>query len=248
MKKNEISGQIFKTNNYSMFKQLKGNRPVDQNHVKFLSKSIALNNMLSSHPLIVNEKMEIIDGQHRLEVAKDRKIDIYYFIVEGGSREDALLLNMYTRVWKLSDWLASYVSLGVPAYITMHNFINEHSDITTLSNALLMFYPQNAYTRNTSAANNFKLGRFTADKLDYATEVTTFLYDISGLLEDNVAMDRDFILAVIKASKAIPLKTLSDRIIEVGKRIARSKDQVDYLRQIEEIINWHRSVDKIRVF
>lgn len=64
------TNEIKRTNNYDMFKRLEGNRFVDPKKVNKLKKSINEVGYISN-PIIVNEKMEVIDGQHRLEALKE---------------------------------------------------------------------------------------------------------------------------------------------------------------------------------
>lgn len=66
-----------KTKNYSLFKKYAKNRDIDGRHVEKLIASIKTANLLDCEPILVNEKMEVIDGQHRLEAAKSLNLDIY---------------------------------------------------------------------------------------------------------------------------------------------------------------------------
>ena len=58
----EIKNKYFKTKNYSMFKKVRGNRDVDPTHVARIVKLIAQRD--TKNPIIVNKKMEVLDGQH----------------------------------------------------------------------------------------------------------------------------------------------------------------------------------------
>ena len=57
---------IQRTNKYDLFKRIESNREVNPAHLKKIEKSISEKNFLHLYPIIVNERMEIIDGQHRL--------------------------------------------------------------------------------------------------------------------------------------------------------------------------------------
>lgn len=58
----QVVGQVCQTNDYSLFKTLKGNRNINQAHLYRLTKSIKEKYLLS--PIVVNEHFEIIDGQN----------------------------------------------------------------------------------------------------------------------------------------------------------------------------------------
>ena len=60
--------KIHVTSDYDQFTYLVGNRDIVNKHVKSLSAEI--DNRDLEIPIIVNEKMEVCDGQHRLEAYK----------------------------------------------------------------------------------------------------------------------------------------------------------------------------------
>jgi len=73
--------KIFYTTDYSKFNTLAGNRQVNIAHVKKLESSFDEEYLIS--PILVNEKFQIIDGQHRFEAAKNLKLPIYYYMIQG---------------------------------------------------------------------------------------------------------------------------------------------------------------------
>ena len=62
--------QVRTTVRYDDFHILPGNREINQAHVLELIESFGKANLFDAHPVVVNEKMEVIDGQHRLEAAR----------------------------------------------------------------------------------------------------------------------------------------------------------------------------------
>ena len=63
------NNKFFETRDYSMFKKVRGNRPVDQAHVKQLKKLIAEKDLMD--PIRVNSNIEVVDGQHTLQARKE---------------------------------------------------------------------------------------------------------------------------------------------------------------------------------
>ena len=61
--------QVFETRDYDQFKKLNGNRNINESQVDGIVHSI-LEVGYQPVPILVNEFMEIIDGQHRLEAVK----------------------------------------------------------------------------------------------------------------------------------------------------------------------------------
>lgn len=82
---------VEKTSNYDQFQYLQGNRPIDKYHLKKLKASIEKNNHLNLHPIIVNDKFEVIDGQHRLNAAKELGYEVYY--IRSSTIEDDHLID-----------------------------------------------------------------------------------------------------------------------------------------------------------
>lgn len=73
-----MAGQILKTSSYTRFNSMRGNRKVSERHVRSLVNSISNRNLLAANPILVDEAMNVIDGQHRLEAARKLNTPIYY--------------------------------------------------------------------------------------------------------------------------------------------------------------------------
>ena len=84
--------QVYQSVNYAQFQPIDGNRTILQHHLKRLKKSMEENFLIS--PILVNEKMEIIDGQHRFEAAKSLGLPIYFFIVQGYGLSEVLKIGL----------------------------------------------------------------------------------------------------------------------------------------------------------
>lgn len=109
---------IVETANYSIFKKLPHNRPVVQSHVIRLAQSMLEKpHLRPARPILCNDKMQIIDGQHRLEGGILNGQTVYYMVVSGLTIDDARLLNALQRTWSLLDYAYSYASSRVPAYV-----------------------------------------------------------------------------------------------------------------------------------
>lgn len=93
------------TTNYSIFKHKDGNRIINEKHVQKIKDSIIKHDYLPSCPIIVDEDYNVIDGQHRLEAAKQLGIAVWY-IVEHEPDEDLLIdLNITQRKWTAGDYI-----------------------------------------------------------------------------------------------------------------------------------------------
>ena len=109
--------KIETTSEYGLFKGLVGNRDKDEGHVA------AIHSTLVKHPelaaiivILVNDKMEIIDGQHRFEALKGLRMPVNYVKVDGMGVEAARALNTNSKNWTPMDWAKSYARLGSEDY------------------------------------------------------------------------------------------------------------------------------------
>ncbi len=119
--------KVYKTNNLSMFKQIDGNRIPNIQHVRRLSDSIRVYGM-KCNPILVNERMEVIDGQHRLMAAKEAESFVYYIIVNGYSLSEVHTLNLNQKNWTKKDFMEGYANMGVESYIKLREFVNKNDD------------------------------------------------------------------------------------------------------------------------
>lgn len=109
--------EIQKTKNYEEFKLCEYNRPVDPFHVRKLKEVLSVDNQLSFHPIIVNEKMEIIDGQHRFVAAKELGLELYYLkgdldyshILSTNINQKKLALKDVVKFYAFRDRLPDYI-------------------------------------------------------------------------------------------------------------------------------------------
>lgn len=114
-----------KTCDYDQFKFRDDNRKrIDTEHIKRLIDSIQTQNLLEMRPIIVNQHMEVLDGQHRLLAAKELKLEIYYEIREHENYM-VPLLNIQ-KEWTTYDFLNYYSRNGFQEYTRLLNFMNHH--------------------------------------------------------------------------------------------------------------------------
>lgn len=120
------SNQVRTTNDYTRFRTLVGNRKPNDLHVKRLSNSFQKRYLFS--PILINEKWQIIDGQHRFLAAKELNLPINYIIVEGYGLNEVQILNTNSANWKKEDYLKAYCDLGSKPYLEMKQFMNDYPD------------------------------------------------------------------------------------------------------------------------
>lgn len=148
---------IKKTKQYDIFHFREDNRQkIDHGHVEKLKQSITARNLLNLRPIIVNEDMEIIDGQHRLMAAKDLGVDIYYEMKEELKSNDIVLLNI-SKSWSMHDFLNYYSKNGNAEYQQLEKFIKEKGITLSLAFGLLGI-------KDSEQRSKFRHGQFKFNK------------------------------------------------------------------------------------
>lgn len=184
---------IKQTTDYDQFKTIVGNRLVTPGQVTRLAGSILKKNMLAQDPIIVNEKMEVIDGQHRLEVAKNNKLPIYYIVLEGANILDVMNLNQVQKAWKSKDFIESYAARGNENFVWFHEFIKENK--LSVSTALTLLYGgQDAWV-----FNSVKSGKLVAreEQRETAERRVGVLWELRPFLKVTGAIPKALIRAIV---------------------------------------------------
>lgn len=233
--------KILATREYNMFKNLKGNRPISTNHVAALTKAIAKHNLLPFEAIVVNEHMQIIDGQHRLAVAKANKLVIYYTIAKGATLADIQELNSTSKPWTGYDYLSSYTEIGIESYEKITYYIKEYD--LNLSIALSIFSPSGY-----GAWRDFKGGKLTIPNEQASIEITEAYVRVRKYAEPRVYKDREFVRAVLKLAQTVSIEEFITKLEVYAQKIEHKSTIQEYLRQFEEIYNYRLRGSAVRLF
>lgn len=112
--------EILHTKNYEMFNKMDGNRHLDRYHLKKLKAAIESDNQLNVHPIIVNKDFHVIDGQHRLQAARDLNLEIYYIrsetvtdlhVIGGNVNQKSFEVENYIDYFAIKEKKAAYIQL-----------------------------------------------------------------------------------------------------------------------------------------
>lgn len=118
--------EIKQTNNYEIFKKLEGNRITDEKRVEKIKKSILKVGYITS-PVLVNQNMEIIDGQGRFEALKQLQLPVEYIVQNDIGIKECIAMNVYQTNWKIQDYINSYAEKGIKSYVYLYNLIEKYS-------------------------------------------------------------------------------------------------------------------------
>ena len=162
-----IFGNIMVTENYDMFKKIGGNRKINKANYAKIVKSMKEEQLII--PIVVNEKYEIIDGQHRFTACKDLGKPVYFYMVRGYGLDQVKRANIASSNWKKENYLDMFVAEGNEIYKEFEE-IKERYDLN-ISNLLKIFAIVQE-KQNARVGYEFENGTFT---LDGKMEVLRFL-------------------------------------------------------------------------
>lgn len=232
--------KIEKTTNYGKFKSIRGNREINRVHLNKLCNSILENNLLEANPIIVNEKFQVLDGQHRLLAAEKLGLPIYYVLTPNGagSIAEVQMLNSNLRVWSMLNYLNSYVARGNSDYVELQNFTNNTG--LSLGIAILLFSGAQSKGRTgNNVINSFKDGTFQATFKDFAYDTYKALTSISKYCDDNSWNDREFVSVLVMTQRAgIKSETLLLKLDTSGIRVPRLATRRQYIRFFEDVLSY----------
>jgi hypothetical protein len=127
MEKRETSYNVYVTKNYGIFKRLVGNRDIPESRISKIVDSIQKIGWIRN-PIIVNEKMEVIDGQGRLTALQRLKMPVEYIIAEGAGNRECIYMNMNMVNWKLPDFIKSYAEQGNENYQRLLSLMEKYAN------------------------------------------------------------------------------------------------------------------------
>lgn len=166
--------EILETTNYDLFKKLEGNRATTVGRVDKIKKSIMEVGYITS-PILVNENMEIIDGQGRFEALRELKLPVEYIIQPGLNFRECIAMNVYQTNWSMTDYIKSYAEKGNQNYIYFYKLLEEFPLIKNFQIFVTAIKEQDKF--NASMLRNGEL-KITEEEYEGARERISEVYDI----------------------------------------------------------------------
>lgn len=144
---------VYQTTDYEKFKIIEGNRNLNKANLRKLISSMKEEQLII--PIIVNEKMEIIDGQHRYCGCVELGKPVYYIINEGYGLKQVKRANTVGVNWTNEDFLLTYMAEGNENYIAINDLKKEHGLQVNIILKIISAFLEKSTAHIT---NNFKNG------------------------------------------------------------------------------------------
>ena len=231
-----------------LFRHLEENRFVNEPHVQALMESYTKDGYLFTI-IYVNEKLEIIDGQHRCEAAKRMGLPVYFMIMPGWGIKEVTILNVNSRNWTIVDFMETHAKAGNPNYVRFKEFyISQEFDVTSCQ--LIVFGKRSAGYAGT---DEFRLGLMQVDE-QQLTDAYLKVKKIEDfqLFHPNGWKSRNFVEAMLTLFKAkgydhehmvLKLQTYPDLLLAGAKSLRVE----EYLGLFLDKYNFRRIKDKLEI-
>jgi hypothetical protein len=233
------------TKDYGMFKFLHGNRDLNEPKINRIIKSVR--NGLSFFqycPIMVNEDMFIIDGQHRFAVCQQLKINVYYVVVPNFSLRQIAEMNNNASKWKDKDFLNCYTDIGMEDYKILGDFAARNFLNLRIASNLLMFGKVKYTPPFSSEKDAFKEGNFKVKFLEKAENIMIAAKRFS--IFTNNYNSRNFLqaLEILLASANYDQKDLIQKLKLHDLKIEQRNSPKEYLSHLEDLYNFKNSKRK----
>lgn len=166
--------KILSTKDYSAFKGIKGNRTVRPAHVKKLITAIQADpEAIKYNPILINEKWEVIDGQHRLEAIKALELEVFYVQVEGLTLTNVQKINSIAKQWQPIDYAKAFAKLGNKNY-AHYVEVKEDRELTLNHDSLMRYLALD----NPITSQSFNEGKLKVDNFRRSVELLKQLREV----------------------------------------------------------------------
>ena len=238
--------KIHITKNLDQFKILKGNREIVKSWVLKLKGLIEKNDL--QVPILVDENMYILDGQHRVEAYKLLNYPVLYIIKHGWTLEDVREINSNQKSWKHFDVVKSYSENNYSDYTTLKWFVECYGFAVIPSIAML----NGKYYTSSKILTEFKQGHFKIDNLEWGKKQAERLLWLKDYTEHY--KKRTFISAMLACFKAekeensFKWRTFQSQLKNNSMALKNQGSRNGFIINIEQIYNKRLSTDnKIRL-
>jgi hypothetical protein len=233
----EATHKIYFTRDLARFKSITGNRLLNESKINRIIKDITNGlDLLKYCPIIVDKEMNVIDGQHRLYVAKKMKSNIWYVISEKLSLHEIAKINSNTERWKPQDFIHCYSAQGNENYKILENYMDTYG--FPLSVSLKILRDGNVIDAGDTGSpkEDFESGNFKVNHLKKANE----LGDLVAKFHHHKGYTaRGFICAIytLKQAGKCDFDHLRKKMETTAFPLKDCTNMKSYLVRIEELYN-----------
>lgn len=241
----ESSVKVYFTTNYTIFKAIKGNRLLNETKIKKIISDIKAGlDMLKYYPIVVDENMNVIDGQHRLFIAKKLKVNVYYIISKKIALNEIAKVNSNTEKWNNEDFINCYIVNGNKDYEKLRDFKEKYGFPLSVCQFYLM-YGISKDGGDDDMKELFQQGKF---KVRFEKEAIALAEKVELFNRFPKYKSRPFIVAVNKVITAgkCDIEEIAEKYAQQdASALKQQANFKGYLTNLEEVYNYKCSKRKV---
>jgi|SRR5882724_713792 len=189
------------------------------------------NNQL--RPVFLFEReSDVIDGQHRLMVAKQNKLPIFYIVNPLATLEEVRIQNTYTKSWKATDFIQSFATLGKSDYLWLWETMQNNR--FSLSTVLIFMYSY----RTGHQSPRIKHGEFsaTAFEKDRAEKRIKKMESIRPYINVKGGYNRSFLTEMMRIIDEKAFDVFVENIEQSGKTYQQPNNSDEVQRFVQKLL------------
>jgi hypothetical protein len=236
-------GSVYSTTDYSVFKKLRGNREIFDQRKRMLVESISTRGWIRN-PIVVNENMEIIDGQGRFEALKELGLPVEYVVAKGTTINDCISLNIKQSNWKNSDYVKCYADMGNEDYILLLSIYGLYPNLPdTCVNTLA----GTALTDGSKGSQMLREGLFKVEDKEHIHERCAFVNECLSIIGQGNGRLRNWcaVFKFVYYCERIPCGVFLERLKRNRAFITPCVTAKQVLEVLEKIYNYGAKKNKV---
>lgn len=230
--------RIFTTSDYAIFKLSELNRI--PGHYKKILESIRENDYTMYQPILVNSKMEIVDGQNRFLACKELGLPIHFIVSETINIYAAADINRASKNWGSEDYAQHYAKRGREPYIRLLDLCAKYNQRISV---VQQFGKMSGKVK--SHAENVKSGNFQFREDIDIEDFFEHMEDFAPYYKSFCTMDK-FVKAVLKLYMASGYKkeTMRNKL-RIASGIVNEQPRVDMMA--EELLKLYNYMSRSKI-
>ena len=232
-----------KTKDYDKFSFLGLNRRLNRRCINALKSSILKNGYIGN-PIIVNDKYEILDGQHRFVALKESGLEVPYKIIENDY-DTIIDLNTTQHNWGIEDYINFYCEKDHNQhYVRLKRLCNELNSSPT--NVLTMAYRQKPTGQDVENIKKGKL-KLTIDDELRAKNFYEVFNQISKLLRINPTNKFCSALVAISCKPRFRWQTLVEKSSKYPTVAYNCRTVDEFTAMLRDLYNYNSRKEEQRI-
>lgn len=239
--KDDVVLSVYRSTDYDKFKIIGENRNINDSNLNRIKESFNEQQLMSI--TIVNERMEVIDGQHRLEAAKELGLPVFYIVCQGYGLREVQLYNTTSKKWDRSDFLHSHTVAGKESYLVVDEFVKAYPFLG-IKNALAILsgkcggVSRKQVGTKRVTIKDFEKGDFEIDNLKFAEKAASQIMDFKDYFRgyNTVTFVRS-LLPLFKL-KTYDHKRMMAKVKSSTIRLEPRANVEQYRFNLQKIYNW----------